>query len=481
MKKLTVLVGLMMALALALPGGANAASFSEVKKLTASDAQADDRFGYSTAISGDTAIVGAHTEDAEAVGAGAAYIFERFQGGPGNWGETIKLTASDPYFNGLFGISVAISGDTAIVGAIGNDTGDTDAGVAYILQRNQGGPGNWGEVKKLVASDAQADDAFGRSVAISGDTAIVSARQSSFSQGPGVAYVFERDQGGPDNWGEVKKLTASDAQISDSFAFSVAISGNTAVVGAPGVNSVGVETGAAYIFERDQGGFDNWGEVKKLAASDAQTSALFGWSVAINEDTAVFGAWGEDAGGTFRAGAAYIFERDQDGPASWGEVKKLTASDAQILVQFGWSVAISGNAAIVGATFENAGGSHAGAAYHFERDQGGPDNWGEMKKLTASDAQANDEFGFSVGVSGDTAIVGARYEDAGGTDAGAAYVFDEHPEKVGGLVVDLDEGPLASAQSSGGSAGRLAGTIAGVVALAVTLTGAAWYARRRWR
>ena len=223
---------------------------------------------------------------------------------------------------------------------------------------------------------------------------------------------------------EVKKLLASDAEAGDRFGYSVAVSGDTAVVGARSEDAGGNDAGAAYIFQRDEGSADNWGELKKLLASDAQPGDSFGFSVTISGDTAVVGAVFEDAGGD-DAGAAYLFQRDQGGADSWGEVAMLTASDAQAGDLFGWSVAVSGDSAVVGAFFEDAGGLFAGAAYLFQRDQGGADNWGEVKKLTASDAQGGDEFGSGVAVSGDTAVVGAALEDAGGSEAGAAYVFEE--------------------------------------------------------
>ncbi len=168
MKKLTILVGLAMALALALPGGAEATVLSEVRKLTASDAQTFDLFGVSVAVAGDTAIVGAYLEDTGGSDTGAAYVFQRDQGGPGNWGEVTKLTASDAQDGDLFGWSVAVSGDTAVVGAFREDAGGdffSNFGAAYVFERNQDGPNNWGEVKKLTASDAQDVDQFGRSAA----------------------------------------------------------------------------------------------------------------------------------------------------------------------------------------------------------------------------------------------------------------------------------------------------------------------------
>ncbi len=163
--------------------------------------------------------------------------------------------------------------------------------------------------------------------------------------------------------------------------------------------------------------------MKKLLASDAQAGDFFGYGVAVSGDTVVAGALYKDTGG-ISAGTAHVFERDQGGADNWGEVKKLTASDAEEFDNFGVSVAISGDSAVVGARVEDVGGSYAGAAYAFQRNNGGAGNWGEVKKLTASDAHAFDLFGVSVAVSGDTAVVGAWHEDAGGNDAGAVYVFE---------------------------------------------------------
>ena len=398
------------------------------------EATAGDFFGWSVVVSGDTAIVGAP--------AGAAYVFQRDQGGVGAWGEVKRLTASDAQTGDSFGGSVAISGDTAVVGAIFGDPGVGFAGAAYVFQRDEGGADNWGQVKKLTASDAQDGDRFGISVAVSGDTTVVGAyledagSLDSFFDA-GAAYVFQRNEGGADNWGEAKKLTASDAQFNDEFGISVAVSGDTAVVGAFAEDAGGSFAGAAYVFQRDEGGSGNWGEVRKLTASDG--GGEFGWSVAVSADTIAVGARSEDAGGA-GAGAAYVFQRNEGGSGNWGEVTKLTASDAEAGDFFGISVAVSGDTAVVGAWGEDATvplpaptptpmptptppDTLTGAAYVFGRDQGGAGNWGEVRKLTASDAEAGDFFGWSVTVSGDTAVVGAYLEDAGGTDAGAAYVF----------------------------------------------------------
>ncbi|MBN1799570.1 MAG: FG-GAP repeat protein [Spirochaetales bacterium] len=404
-------------------GGGGEVSFSEVKKLAASDAEIDDWFGDSVSVSGDYAIVGAPYEDGVIGNRGAAYIYYCNQGGSNNWGEVTKLMASDAENTDLFGYSVAISGDYAIVGAYYEDGAGSNRGAAYIFNRDQGGADNWGEVKKLTASDAADDDYFGCSVAISGDYAVAGAfLEDGAGSNRGAAYIFNRDQGGADNWGEVTKLTASDAEDTDQFGRSVAISGDYAIVGAWLEDGAGSNRGAAYIYHRDQGGANNWGEVKKLTASDAANVDYFGCSVAISEDHAIVGAEEEDGAGSDR-GAVYIFNRDQGGADNWGEVIKLTASDAADGDIFGSSVAISVDYVIVGAELEDGAGSDRGAVYIYYRNQGGSDNWGEVTKLTASDAADDDYLGCSVAMAGDYAIVGAYGENGTGTDCGAAYVY----------------------------------------------------------
>ena len=413
------------------PQSAEAALMTEVKKLLASDAQADDEFGFSVAVSGNIAVVGAFLEDAEGTNAGAAYLFKRDEGGADTWGELTKLTVGDADADDLFGISVAIDGDIIIVGANKEDAGGSGAGAAYIFERDQGGPDSWGEVKKLTASDADIADQFGRSVSVSGDTVLVGAWfEDSTAFNAGAAYVFQRNEGGADNWGEVNQLLASDGANNDYFGWTVSVNGDTAIIGSYLNDEVDSDAGGAFVFQRDQGGADNWGQVIKLTASDAQADDYFGWSVSVSGDTAVVGALLEDAAAD-DAGAAYIFQRNEGGVDNWGEVKKLLASDAETDDNFGIGVSVNGNTAVVGAYLEDAEGTNAGAAYLFERDEGGANNWGEFTKLLASEAQADDNFGVSVGVSGDTIVGGAWFEDAGGDAAGAAYVFDlQHPKKL---------------------------------------------------
>jgi hypothetical protein len=391
--------------------------FNELIKLTASDADNFDFFGWSVSISGDYALVGAYSKDGYGDSRGSAYIFDRYQGGDNNWGEVKKLTASDAEDRDFFGSSVAISGDYAIVGAPSKNGG----GAAYIFYRHEGGLDNWGEVKKLTASDAEEGDRFGCSVAVAWNCALVGARyEDGAGERRGAAYIYYWNQGGDNNWGEVKKLTASDAGNSDYFGGSVSLAGDYVLVGARCEDGAGDNRGAAYIYYRYQGGDNNWGEVKKLTAGDAADSDFFGSSVAISEDYALVGA--PDIGGEDNSrGSAYIFYRHQGGDNNWGEVKKLTAGDSEDWDDFGSSLDISGDYVLVGA---EKGNGYRGAAYIYFRNQGGVDNWGHLKKLTASDAEDSDFFGWSVSISGDYVIVGAHGEDGTGQFIGAAYIFE---------------------------------------------------------
>lgn len=379
-----------------------------------------DHFGLSASMSGYDIIIGAPNKDDGGSDSGAAYVFFRYEG-EFYWEEVKKLTASDAEAGDEFGRCVAIDGDSAIVSAPYEDDVGSDRGAAYIFNRDQGGDDNWGEVKKLIASGAQDGDEFGTSVAISGDYAIVGAQyEDSGGTSSGAAYVFYRDQGGADNWGEVAKLTASDAALGDLFGRSVAIDGDYAVVGAYSEDGAGTDRGAVYIFDRNS----SWGEVKKLTASDFQDSDQFGVSVAIDGDYVVVGAIGEDGGGTDH-GAAYVFNRNQGGTDNWGEVIKLTASDADDFDAMGCSVAISGDYVVVGAFYEDgSGGNNRGAAYIFGRNSGGQDIWGQVMKIFSSDAEDGDNFGFSVDIDGDYVIVGVPYEEIiGSSDRGAVYIF----------------------------------------------------------
>ena len=309
-----------------------------------------------------------------------------------NQSQVAKLTAADGAAYSRFGVSVSVSGDTAVVGDA-NDLGGDPQGGAYVYYRNQNGPDAWGQVAKLTTADGADGDGFGYSVSLSGDIAVVGAPWTRVggNLNQGMAYVFYRDQGGPDAWGQVAKLAAFDGAAYSRFGLSVSVSGDTAVVGAWGATVGGVPQGAAYVFYRNQGGPDAWDQVAKLTADDGATADRFGHFVSVSGDAAVVGAIYADVGGNQNQGAAYVFYRDQGGADAWGQVAKLTAADGAAWEQFGSSVSVDGDTAVAGAVLAYVGGNlDQGAAYVFYRDQGGPDACGQPAKLTAHAAHAGD-------------------------------------------------------------------------------------------
>jgi hypothetical protein len=401
---------------------------TEIKKLLASDGALADNLGLSVAIAGDTAIVGAWLNDnTNGVDAGAAYIYQQGSGGANNWGEVKKLVASDGATLDAFGWSVQISGDRAIVGAYRVDGGGVNRGAAYIFERDSGGTDNWGEVKILTASNAANDDQFGYSVGISGTSAVVGAQVSdALASDSGSAYVYDKDSGGTDNWGEVTEITASGGAANYAFGRSVSIDGDTVAVGAYLDDATATGAGAAYVFDRDNGGADNWGEVSQLLASDGGDDDLFGSSVSIDGDRVVVGAPGHDLTVTdTAAGAAYVYGRDTGGADNWGQVTKLSGSGTSKNDEFGLAVSVDGDNVLVGSHSDTAiSANNSGVAYAFGKDWGGTDNWGQSHKLTASDQAFQDRFGWSVGLSGAFVLSGATHNDDNGTNSGAAYIID---------------------------------------------------------
>jgi hypothetical protein len=407
---------------------ASATDWPEQAKLTASDAAASDYFGSSVSISGDYALIGASNDNSCT---GSAYIFGKPGTGWGNMtAETAKLTASDAVASDFFGHSVSISGNYAIVGASDNDhAGGIDAGSAYIFEKSGTGWASMTETAKLTASDAANSNFFGWSVSISGDYAVVGAyRGDGGMLSSGSAYIFKRDG---TSWSQQAKLAASDPAVGNAFGWSVSISGDYAVIGAyHGDSGVG-NSGSAYIFEKPDAGWADMTETAKLTASDAASSDYFGCSVSIDGEYAVVGAeWDEDAGNG--SGSAYIFEKPGAGWADMTETAKLTASDAAEYDRFGRSVSISGDCAVVGAWGDDDGGSDSGSAYIFKLDG---ENWTEQDKLTSSDAGSADYFGWSVSIDDGSALVGALFGDSGVRKSGSAYVFVPEPATASLLLL----------------------------------------------
>ncbi len=389
-------------------------SFGE-QMVTVSDVAADDRFGESVALLGDTALVGARGYD---VGLnpdqGSVYVFTR---SGSTWSLQQQLTASDGAEGDWFGSSVALSGDTALIGAPLDDvSGNSDQGSAYVFTRSGT---TWSQQAHLTAADGAAGDYFGASVALSGDTALVGADNDNVSGNAyqGSAYIFTRSGAA---WSQQAHLTASDGAAEDFFSLSVALSGDTALVGAPDDNVSGNnQQGSAYVFVRSG---SSWSQQAHLTGSDGAEEDWFGMSVALSGDTALVGASGKTVGAHYGQGSVYVFTRSG---ATWTLQGQLTASDGAAYDQLGFSVSLDGETALVGAPQDDVGANVGqGSAYVFTRSGA---TWTQQGQLTASDGAAEDIFGYSVALSGDTALVGAPQHDVGGNaDQGAVYFFQNH-------------------------------------------------------
>ena len=423
-------------------------SIAQQAYLQASNLTVGGNFGVSVAISGDTVVVGSNGERTgengeDAAFAGAAYVFVR---NGTTWTQQAYLKAPKPKSLDSFGISVAISNDTVVVGAFGEDSDEVpededNSGGAYVFVRNGSA---WTQQAHLTATDPHILDNFGVSVAISGDTVVIGAYGESGSAG--AAHVFVRNG---ISWHDQAHLKASNSDANDQFGSSVAISGDTVTVGAPfesskatGINgnqadNSASQAGAGYVFIRDG---TTWSQQAYLKASNTDAGDFFGFSIAISGDTAVVGAYQEASAATGvngnqtdnstgSAGAAYVFARSG---ATWSQQAYLKASNTNFADQFAYSVAASGDTVVVGAWLEssNATGINgnqadnsafgAGAAYVFVRNG---TTWGQQAYLKASNTELQDRFGISVAIDGDTGVVGAELQPSQETRSGAAYVF----------------------------------------------------------
>lgn len=440
------------------------------KKLTGADAVNNsritgDQFGFSVAVDGDIAVVGAPFHDFDETGgdstkdAGAAYIFYRNEGGAGNWGLKKKIVASGN--NGRdtgdnFGNSVAINGNTIVVGAIYQDFNASglsefsDAGAAYVFNKDEGGTDNWGQVQKLVGKGnnaRRADDNFGISLDISGDVIVVGAYQQDFDEPgtgfvnfSGAAYVYYKDEGGTNNWGQKKKLIAMGTnarKAGDFFGTAVAIENDIIAIGANlqdydnRGNAEVKDAGAVYIFYKDQGGTDNWGLKEKVVGNGSNgrlEQDNFGISLDLSGSALVVGAYLQDfdangTGSVNAAGAAYVFYKDRGGVDNWGFVRKLVSSGTNARTvgdNFGIAVSITGNVIVVGASQQDYNivgdslATGAGAVYVFNENEGGNSNWGLKEKLVgvgANGRNTTDNFGNVVATAPDIILVGVSGQD----------------------------------------------------------------------
>ncbi|MEE9129003.1 MAG: FG-GAP repeat protein [Phycisphaerales bacterium] len=384
---------------------------NEVQKLFASDGDPDDHFGWEMSIWKDTAIIGVPLDDDNGTNAGSAYVYQKIRD---EWVEMAKLLPAEVEEQDRFGVFVSIFGDTILVSATADDDNGSDAGAVYVFEKIDG---VWIQIAKLLASDGEASDRFGSFVSIFGETISVGA-QADDDNGlnAGAVYVFEKID---DVWIQVTKLLASDGEQYDELGRSGCMWEDTMVIGAIQDDDLALNSGAAYVFEKVGG---VWQEVAKLTAADGGYLDELGWRVSVHGDTALIGAHKDDENG-FHSGSAYVFER-VDG--KWKQTAKLLASDGEEEDTFGFKLNVVGNTAIVGAWREGENKPpydypHTGAAYVFHKTGS---VWAETEKLTASDADDEDRFGVSVSIHGDSVLVGAYNDDDNGEDSGAIYVID---------------------------------------------------------
>ncbi|HEY3357140.1 MAG TPA: FG-GAP repeat protein, partial [Polyangia bacterium] len=329
-------------------------------QLLAGDGTKDDNFGNAVALAGDTAVIGAFYKDGAAgLRQGAAYVFVHQADG---WAQQAKLLAGDATAEDEFGWAVALAADTAVVGAYyQNGSAGHHQGAAYVFVR-QGV--TWTQQAKLTPTDAAADDDFGYAVALAGDTAVVGAYVKAGSAGAaqGAAYVFVR-QGA--TWTQQAKLLASDGAANDAFGYSVALAGDTLLVGADGARATaGSQQGAVYVFTRAGAA---WTQRAKLVASDGAAARHFGAAVALDGGRAVVGAPTSLDSAGHAVGAAYVFA---GGDATWAQQARLTASDGG--ERFGGAVAVAGDTVLVGSGYKTgSAGQYQGAAYAFAPCGGG--------------------------------------------------------------------------------------------------------------
>lgn len=386
----------------------------QVAKLNPNDGDSNDVFGYEVALENGTAVISAPgDEDPNGKRAGSAYVFIKTDE---SWAQQAKLTPDDGESEEQFGTSVALAGDTVVIGAVGDEVGENlSAGSAYVFERENG---NWTQQAKLTPDDGDSMDRFGFATGVVNDTALVGAPTDEDPNGEkaGATYVFERADGG---WTQQAKLAPNDGDSDDAFGSAIALEGKTALVGAPtdeDPDRVAGNAGSAYVFARENG---NWTQQDKLAPDDGNLGDLFGFRVALSNDVALVGASEDEEPNGEKAGSAYVFERTA---GSWTQTAKLVARDGDSADRFGYAVAIEDDTAVVTASSdENPNGKGAGSAYVFKRVN---DRWTQQTSFAPANGDRDDHFGFRVALANSTALVGATWdEDPNGDKAGSAYVY----------------------------------------------------------
>ena len=377
-------------------------------------------FGQSLSLENRTIIVGSPQDNddewAKQVERGATGAAYIFRERVGQWDRIAKLLPHDVMEDDGFGYAVAMSGNTVVVGSISHSAGGALSGAAYVYAQKGG---KWIKQAKLIDTVSSSENEFGYAVAITDDMAVVGSRQDDrrgINAGSVYVYASQTDDKGESRWDKQSILTANDPAIGAQFGHAFAVDEDTIIVGAHSMDDFGIDSGAAYLFVRTS---NVWNQQAKITGKDLTTGDLFGYSVALDGDLAIVGAHGTNQG----AGAAFVFAREN---AIWTQQAKLEVNDPTLGDAFGYSVAIHQQTIIIGAPKNDVAGTDAGTAYVFIK-QGV--NWILQSKLMAADAAIGDQFGVVVTIDKDTVIVGAWLDDVtvpetgSAPDAGSAYAF----------------------------------------------------------
>ncbi len=379
-----------------LPGWCQCDVF-QIRKITASDGELDDRLGSAVALRGNIALMGAINDDDAGLNGGSAYLFDVESGA-----ELFKLLPNYPTGQARFGAAVALSATLAAVGAPDERELAIQAGATYLFETRTGT-----RLSKLTASDGAARDHFGSSVGLGDGFVLVGAPlDDDFGEDTGSVYVF--DVSDPTNPLEISKFNADDPTASALFGIAIAIRDRVAIIGSSGLSG---SRGSAYLFDVSDPSSPR--QLIKLRASDGDWSDNFGFSVAIGERTAVVGAYGDDDNGSL-SGSAYLFDVQ-----SGMEVAKLLPEDGEADDRFGRSVAIDGRTVVVGAFRDDEIGVDSGSAYLFDLDTAA-----QIRKILPDDPEENDQFGSAAAIDDGLLVVGAHYDMIRRLDnVGSAYVF----------------------------------------------------------
>ncbi len=398
-------------------------SIQEQVTLKGSEASGADRFGSAVDIDGDRAVIGSEGDDVPVRDTGAAYVFER---GPDGWRETAILRAADPQPNDFLGTSVGISGDTVAVGSSYHDSISSNEGAVYVFRLVNG---TWAQEAKLYPPDISPGDSFGYSLAVDGDTLVVGAPNDDIAGSTsGSVRVYSRTGS---QWALHATLVAPDTDPHDSLGVSVDLHGDTLIAGAYATDFGGARSGSAYIFKRDG---ETWTYSAKLEAPDAGPDHRFGYAVAVHGAAAIVGAHRDNDPVTW-AGSAHVFRQND---MAWEHEAKLTANDAAERDFFGFSVDIDGDLALVGAVQKVNGNQDSGAVYAFQR-QG--NEWTELQRLTPEDPNAGDGYGEAIAIDDGLVLAGSKRDGAG-----SVFVFAVDSDEDG--LVDRDEARLGTDPSN---------------------------------